>query len=37
MIMEITRHLVEYNKITNIEKQSKVTPGYQVGMESLAF
>ena len=24
-IMEVTRHLVVYNKITNIEKQNKVT------------
>lgn len=36
-IMEVTRHLVEYNKITNIEQQSKVTPGYRIVMKSLAF
>lgn len=26
-------NLVEYNKITNIENQSKVTPGYQIVMK----
>ena len=36
-IMEVTRHLVEYNKITNIEQQSKVTLGYRIVMKSLAF
>lgn len=36
-IIKVTRHLVEYNKIINIENQSKVTPGYQIVMKSLAF
>lgn len=27
-IMEVTGHLVEYNKIANIEKHSELTPGY---------
>lgn len=26
--MEVTGHLVEYNKIANIEKHSELTPGY---------
>lgn len=34
-IMEVTGHLAEYNKITNIEKHSEVTTGYQTVMKSL--
>lgn len=36
--MKINRHLVEeYHKMINIEKQSKVTPQYQIVMKSLTF